>query len=604
MSEDIKTPNSQVDVDKLEETDTEQNNPDQVESIEAATDDAARPEDAALEDDSAGASNDRNDDEHADSASEPADEERADDEDANDEDEPIGEECADNENAPDDEKAVTDEQAVPDEEGSQQDSAPLALDGTPVLDDVTATVSDTENIPRFLTRDQYEQVGDDPEPLPPGFEVIDGGISAANKGRAPIVPEAAATGPSIENHDAKPEDSAAQAVAKAGAAIADAAASVGSMLSQGMGAVREVNAARRAHSEARDHLDELSQVIEENEDELAHRREVEANYAQIVAEQTARQNNSLETARAAMSAQQAIAKVIEELKQNLSAMKDADKATEKRLKSTLEAAESKEASAREGANRLVRRVTDAQRGLESAKADRETNLAAAKKAVESAQARLDALREEFAEIQRNPSANSAAYSVRGIELENDISDAAEQLRQAKDQLPRLTAELDQAIADAEAVVAEANKPIDEARSSFRDVSNATAEARDALDAARKDAESRQKELRAQINEQEKALKNQQKAQQDAQDDADNAVEILADANDIHAHPEITEQLAARIDSDKGYQAQQLQQVESLAATEKNVREQTRTSRLKFVGIVAAIVAIVALVIFCWTTFVK
>lgn len=584
MSEDIKTPNSQVDVDEMEKTDTEQDNLDQIEGIEATASDAARPEGAVLEDDLA-ETNDNHDDERTDNASEPAGEKHADDK-----SEPAGEE------------ANADEQIEPGKEDGQHDSTPLDLDGVPVLDDVAATVSDTENIPRFLTRDQYEQVGDDPDPLPSGFEVIDGGISATGGAQTPTVPDEESA--PKEALPAKPEDGAAQAVAKAGAAIADAAASVGTMLSQGMGAVREVSAARRAHSEARNHLDELSQVIEENEDELTHRRDVEANYAQIVAEQTARQASCLESVRAAVAAQQAIAKTIDDLKQSLSAMKDADKATEKRLKSALDAAESQEASAREGANRLVRRVTDAQRGLESAKADRETNLAAARKAVESAQARLSALREEFAEIQRNPSANSAAYSVRGTELENDISDAAEQLRTAQEQLPRLTAELDQSIADAEAVVAEANKPIEEARSSFRDVSNATAEARDALDAARKDAETRQKELRSQINEQEKALKNQQKAQQEAQDDADNATEILADANDIHAHPEITQQLAARIDSDKQYQAQQMQQVESLAATEKNVREQTRTSRLKFVGIVAAIVVAVALVIFCWTTFVK
>lgn len=585
MSEDIKTPNSQVDVDEMEKTDTEQENLDQVEGIEAMASDAARPEGAVLEDDLAEANDNHDDDECTDNASGPAGEKHADDR-----SEPAGEE------------ADTDEQIDPGKEDGQHDSTPLALDGVPVLDDVSTTASDTENIPRFLTRDQYEQVGDDPDPLPSGFEVIDGGISATGGAQTPTAPDEESA--PKEALPAKPEDGAAQAVAKAGAAIADAAASVGTMLSQGMGAVREVSAARRAHSEARDHLDELSQVIEENEDELAHRRDVEANYAQIVAEQTARQTSCLESVRAAITAQQAIAKTIDDLKQGLSAMKDADKATEKRLKSALDAAESQEASAREGANRLVRRVTDAQRGLESAKADRETNLAAARKAVESAQARLNALREEFAEIQRNPSANSAAYSVRGTELENDISDAAEQLRTAQEQLPRLTAELDQSIADAEAVVAEANKPIEEARSSFRDVSNATAEARDALDAARKDAETRQKELRSQINEQEKALKNQQKAQQEAQDDADNAAEILADANDIHAHPEITQQLAARIDSDKQYQAQQMQQVESLAATEKNVREQTRTSRLKFAGIVAAIVVAVALLIFCWTTFMK
>ena len=434
MSEDIKTPDSQVDVDEMKKADAEQDNLDQVEVIEVTAGDAARPEGTVLEDDLAEANDNHDDDERTDDASEPA-----------------GEKHADDKSGPAGEEADTDEQIAPGKEDGQQDSTPLALDGVPVLDDVSTTASDTENIPRFLTRDQYEQVGDDPDPLPSGFEVIDGGISATGGAQTPTAPDEESA--PKEALPAKPEDGAAQAVAKAGAAIADAAASVGSMLSQGMDAVREVSAARRAHSEARDHLDELSQVIEENEDELTHRRDVEANYAQIVAEQTARQTSCLESVRAAVVAQQAIAKTIDDLKQSLSAMKDADKATEKRLKSALDAAESQEASAREGANRLVRRVTDAQRGLESAKADRETNLAAARKAVESAQARLNALREEFAEIQRNPSANSAAYSVRGTELENDISDAAEQLRTAQEQLPRLTAELDQSIADAEAVVA-------------------------------------------------------------------------------------------------------------------------------------------------------
>ena len=397
MSEDIKTPDSQVDVDEMKKADAEQDNLDQVEVIEVTAGDAARPEGTVLEDDLAEANDNHDDDERTDDASEPA-----------------GEKHADDKSGPAGEEADTDEQIAPGKEDGQQDSTPLALDGVPVLDDVSTTASDTEKIPRFLTRDQYEQVGDDPDPLPSGFEVIDGGISATGGAQTPTAPDEDSA--PKEALPAKPEDGAAQAVAKAGAAIADAAASVGSMLSQGMDAVREVSAARRAHSEARDHLDELSQVIEENEDELTHRRDVEANYAQIVAEQTARQTSCLESVRAAVVAQQAIAKTIDDLKQSLSAMKDADKATEKRLKSALDAAESQEASAREGANRLVRRVTDAQRGLESAKADRETNLAAARKAVESAQARLNALREEFAEIQRNPSANSAAYSVRGTEL--------------------------------------------------------------------------------------------------------------------------------------------------------------------------------------------
>ena len=43
MSEDIKTPDSQVDVDEMKKTDAEQDNLDQVEGIEATASDAARP---------------------------------------------------------------------------------------------------------------------------------------------------------------------------------------------------------------------------------------------------------------------------------------------------------------------------------------------------------------------------------------------------------------------------------------------------------------------------------------------------------------------------------------------------------------------------------
>ena len=138
-------------------------------------------------------------------------------------------------------------------------------------------------------------------------------------------------------------------------------------------------------------------------------------------------------------------------------MKDADKATEKRLKSALDAAESQEASAREGANRLVRRVTDAQRGLESGKSRSRRTV---RRPQHGRPWKRRTPQRPTRGVRRNPAQPVCELrriqSVRGTELENDISDAAEQLRTAQEQLPRLTAELDQSIADAEAVVAEAN----------------------------------------------------------------------------------------------------------------------------------------------------
>ena len=494
-------------------------------------------------------------------------------------------------------------------DGSEEDESEAADEAAaapeiPVLEDVSTTVSNTQGIPRFLTREQYEQVGDDPEPLPAGFEVIDGGAAAGAEPLPVISAEdvspADATGAEA---DAERKPDLTQNIARAGAAVAGAASSVGSMLSQGMGAVREVNAAKRAHSEARETLDELSRVIGENEEELNHRRDVEMRYDELLEQQTERREKALGVVASTKTAQEAISAAISDLKAQLDQMKEQDSATEKRLKAAVEEAEAKEATAREGANRLVRRVTDAQRALDAAKAKRDEQIAAAQAEIDTAQTRLRALREEFAGIQRNPSANSAAYSVRGGQLQADISDATERLRAAQEVLPRVTAEGNQSVADAEAVLAAVNKPIDEARSAFREVSDTTAGARDALDEARKDAEGRQKSLRTQINEQEKARREQEKAEQNAQAEADDAALTLEDMADIHAHPEITDQLAARIASDRAYRAEQLQKVESLAETEQDIRERTRASRLRFTGALAIVILIVILIVLLWNVLV-
>ena len=62
MSEDIKTPDSQVDVDEMKKADAEQDNLDQVEVIEVTAGDAARPEGTVLEDDLAEANDNHDDD--------------------------------------------------------------------------------------------------------------------------------------------------------------------------------------------------------------------------------------------------------------------------------------------------------------------------------------------------------------------------------------------------------------------------------------------------------------------------------------------------------------------------------------------------------------
>ena len=219
--------------------------------------------------------------------------------------------------------------------------------------------------------------------------------------------------------------------------------------------------------------------------------------------------------------------------------------------------------------------------------------------MESANARLDTLRDEFVEVQRNPSANSAAYSVRTTELQNEIADATDELRRAKAELPRIQAEVERNLTSARAMVAEAQKPIDDAKKAFRAVTAEADKARDELDRVRREASARQRELRDQIADQEKAAREQEKRAEEAQAEADDARAALDEATDIHEHPEVTEGLNAHLEELHRRRDEKLGQVEHLAATEQDIRERTRGSRYQFIAAVAGAIALVVVIAIAW-----
>lgn len=459
--------------------------------------------------------------------------------------------------------------------------------------------------PRILTRDEYEAFGDDPLPLPEGFEIIEGG---ASEHRGAVQAPADQPAPANGTHAEKPADAATTRVAAPATdaeeptrsplthAASEAAASFGSLISHGANAVRAVAEAKRAHADAREQLEELDRHIAEQTEELNHRRDIERRYREILADEAARSADAQDAIAEATVQKQALADAIATLKQQLDRMKETDVATERRLKAALDAAEGKEASAREDAARVKRRLTDAQRALERAEQNRTAGIKAARQAVESAQARLNTLREEFADVQRNPSANSAAYSVRAGELDAEISDAAHELRCATDELPRITAELDRAYETAKRLVAEAQKPIDGAKKKFRAVADETQSAREAYDAAREEAAARQKELKGRITAQERAVKEQDAAIERAQELIEQSGAVVTEANEIHATPEITERIAAALEADRAERVELVHQVEHLASREETVRDRTRSYRVKFIGLIVAGIALIAIII--------
>lgn len=485
-------------------------------------------------------------------------------------------------------------------------------------------------MPAFLTREEYEQVGDDPDPLPEGFEVIDGGMSddplieiasyapqqhvhapGAMPGAAPAPQTAHYGAPAQAQPPLSPDAPNAQGAPEQAqkdpqtpeANGPGAAQAVGAFITEGVGAVRQVSAAKRAHASAREELEQLEQTILEQQDELAHRRDIEERYSQIIEEESARQDQAILNIAQAKAAQDSIRAAVDALKEKLAAVREADAQTEKRLKAAVDAAEGKEASSRESGTRLQRRLDDAKKSLEKAETEREVAIDTAQRAIDTAAARLATLREEFAEVQRNPSANSAAYSVRSNELQLEISDAAEELRQAQHALPVITEEVERSLATARAMVEEAKKPIDAAKRAHREVTNEADEARDALDTANNAAAERQRELRDQIAAQEKAIKEQDRLIAGEQAKADDAQAVMDEANDIHAHPEITEALEADLERNRAERAEQASEVQELADAERDVRQRTHDSRVRFMGAIGIGAAIVlALIVLAWFIF--
>lgn len=496
--------------------------------------------------------------------------------------------------------------------------------------DAEPTSAQAPLMPAFLTREEYEQVGDDPDPLPEGFEVIDGGMSddplieiasyaPQQHAHAPVAMPGAAPAPQAAPYGAPaqaeaplppvqpPVQSAPAQMQKSPQAPEangpGAAQAVGAFITEGVGAVRQVSAAKRAHASAREELEQLEQTILEQQDELAHRRDIEERYSQIIEEESARQDQAILNIAQAKAAQDSIRAAVDALKEKLAVVREADAQTEKRLKAAVDAAEGKEASSRESGTRLQRRLDDAKKSLEKAETEREVAIDTAQRAIDAAAARLATLREEFAEVQRNPSANSAAYSVRSDELQLEISDAAEELRQAQHALPVITEEVERSLATARAMVEEAKKPIDAAKRAHREVTNEADEARDALDTAKNAAAERQREIRDQIAAQEKAIKEQDRLIAGEQAEADDAQAVMDEANDIHAHPEITEALEADLESNRAERAEQASEVQELADAERDVRQRTHDSRVRFMGAIGIGAAIVlALIVLAWFIF--
>ena len=485
-------------------------------------------------------------------------------------------------------KAMKDAVADADVDAEEEEAAEAASTFVP---GETPVADQGSTMPSFLQLEHPTIGADAVDPHAAGFSVIEGGTGNIAAPKVADTHAAEAAHPTTSHAPATSRD--------LGSAVSNTANAVGTFIAQGASAMREMNAAKKALADARAHLSELEQRIADQAEELETRRDIAGRYDQIIADQRQAIATAQKTAAAADINRDAHAAKATELKGQLEQMKAEDDATELRLKAALDAAEAREASSRETGNRLVRRLEDSKRIRDKVKAERDAGVAAARQTADATRAQLETLRREYAELQRNPSANPANYTVRTSELSMQISDAADALRKAEEDIPRVTADLEHSLAAAEQAVEQAQAPIADAKHAHQAVTAEADAARDELQSAKTAAATRQRELREKIATQDKARREQEQAIANARADAAHAQSIIEQATEVHDHPEITESLAGSLARDKAEHTETEREVAQLEATEDDVRKRTRDSRVKFTGAIACIIAAILVIIAIW-----
>lgn len=477
--------------------------------------------------------------------------------------------------------AVADADIDAEEEEAAEAASTFVPGETPVADQGST-------LPSFLQLEHPTIGADAVDPHAAGFSVVEGGTGSIATPQTPDAGTANAAHPTALHTPAASRD--------LGGAVSNTASAVGAFIAQGASAMREMNAAKKALADARAHLAELEQRIADQGEELKIRQDIAGRYDQIVAEQRQTIDTAQKAAAAAEIGRDTHAAKATELKAQLEQIKEEDDATERRLKAALDAVEAREASSRETGNRLVRRLEDSKRIRDKVQAERDAGVAAAQQTVDATRAQLETLRREYAELQRNPSANPANYTVRTSELSMQISDTADALRKAEEDVPHITADLEHSLAAAEHAIEQAQAPIADARRAHQAVTAEADAARDELQTAKAAAATRQRELREKIAVEDKARREQEQAIANAQADVAHAQSIIEQATEVHDHPEITESLAGSLARDKAEHAETEREVAQLEAAEDDVRERTRDSRIKFTGAIVCIIAVILVIV--------
>ena len=363
---------------------------------------------------------------------------------------------------------------------------------------------------------------------------------------------------------------------------------------EGINAFKSVREASQRHSDAREALRAIQELLDAHTHELKHRIEIEERFPQIVAEQTAELEEARQLAVDSLARAEDLDAERADLESKLTILKTKN---EDELRPYRNVAESTKGRADDTARALAdarRQTKSAESALNDATRRRDQAIAAANRTVDNAQERLRKLQGEL-----------EAARAGAVDAEGEEPDAA--VTRLQNELTTEQAHLESARRDVATVTEERRASVESAQQRVFDQKKVLAQAERDAEAAKKEANARRSEYDTKFKaaqEAERALSDTikqnrtaadlaRKERTEAEERIEIAQELLDEAQQIHATPQDTIALRDQISREQADLDNQQDAVDELATSERELRKHTFKQRL--ILVIAAAVAIVIII---------
>lgn len=357
--------------------------------------------------------------------------------------------------------------------------------------------------------------------------------------------------------------------------------------------MRDVRAASKEHADARAYLRDLEAALADDEEELARRDDVFANYDRIMSEERAEQQDANRIISESTERVATLEQEMRGLSQRLGQEKSDNEQALRPYKELSDTSRGRSEDASRALAEAKRAVKSAEAQLNEATTLREQNIASANRALDNSQARLRRVDEELRKLGDDPSSSQEAV----LRLQRERASELAHVNNARNEVQKVTQ-------DSQATVDRAQEKLFSLRNTLDGASTEASRAKADYEARRKEYENllsqahgREQDIQDDIDQHERDIDDAKAAIEDARSRLEESQEIVDDANDIHDNTQVTEELRDSVAQQKDAVKEQRALIDSLASTEKHLRKTTRGARIAFVAVVIAVVAVVLAVAF-------